>query len=77
MRNIVDVVDQMLLLLPYDESAFRAELHSLRQSALYAAPETTRMWWAEFQRIINDYLPHPDECSDWQLHIGNIFMGKQ
>ena len=77
MRNIVDVVDQMLRVLPADEAAFKGELVSLRSSALYAAPESARMWWSEFHRIINDYLPHPDKCTDWQLQIGMIFMDKQ
>ena len=76
MRNIVDVVDQILLVIPKEEHSFRAELKSLRSSALYAAPESTKMWWSEFQRIINDYLPHPNKCEDWQLHVGSIFIDK-
>lgn len=76
MRNIYDVVDRMIPLIPKDEAALLGELHSLRQSALYAAPESARMWWSEFHRIINEYLPHPSECTDWQLNVGNIFMDK-
>lgn len=76
MRNVYDVVERMIPLIPKNEDAFLFELRSLHQSALYAAPEAHHMWWSEFHRIINEYLPAPNDCTDWQLQVGDIFMDK-
>lgn len=77
MRNIYDVVDRMIPLIPEDEGALLFELRSLRQSALYAAPESARMWWTEFHRVINEYLPPPgSQLTEWQTSVVNIFMDK-
>lgn len=77
MRNVYDVVDQMVPLIPREESALLGELHSLKQSALFAAPEATRMWWTEFHWIINEYIPPPgSQLTKWQTNVVNIFMDK-
>ena len=77
MRNIADVLGKIISIVPVEESALKYELHSLMQSIAYAAPEMNAAHWTVFQRIINDYLPPQEQCSDWQLQIANIFTGKE
>jgi hypothetical protein len=78
MRNLGDVADKMLAVIPLSEHGLRAEINDILGSVRYSPPESMGMWWTEFTYLINDYLPPTlDECSDWQRHVALILMDKE
>ncbi len=56
MRNLNDVLDQILEIAP----EFEPEFKSLKESVLYSAPEALPMWWREGGDILSEIADgHP------------------
>lgn len=45
MRNLCDVIDQIIPLVRNDESCVAAELEKIKTSVSFAAPEMAGYWW--------------------------------
>ena len=67
-RNLVAVIDQILGIAP----DLSADLRSVRQSAMYTAPEIIGERWQQVADVLNDVAAdHPK-----QEEIAMIFNGK-
>jgi hypothetical protein len=77
MRNIGEVIDKIIALIPPEETDFIHDLDGVMDSIRYSPPENIGMWWNELSRVIGDYLPPSlGECNDWQMKVGLTIMGK-
>lgn len=73
MRNICDVIDEMVLFIPENENSLVRQLEKLRYSASFSAPEMQSFWWNEVASVLENYIPDIDE--EWKIQIGIIFNG--
>lgn len=78
MRNIVEVVNKMLMHIPETEinQYLISDLERIASSAIYAAPESQRFWWEELSNVVNTSMPTPDKLNIWQKHMIDIFQDK-
>ena len=77
MRNIGDVIDKMLWVIPKSELNLRAGLEGIIDSVRYSPPENVQMWWQELTILINDNLPPSlEKCNNWQRHVALILMDR-
>ena len=74
MRNLADVIDQMVEVIPANEETLIARLNATRQSVLFAAPELESFWWNMCAERLNDEIGQPTK--KWQKQIGLIFSGR-
>jgi hypothetical protein len=72
-RQIVEVVTELLKVIPETEIVLRSKLDSVVRVARYSAPETQFGWFESVGRIIDDILPRPDQLSDWQKDVVRIW----
>lgn len=76
-RNIVDVIDQMISVIPpEDGSSLITELLSVRESAEYSAPELMHLRWQLGAECLALELGDPTNLNDWQQKVVNIWMGR-
>lgn len=73
MRNICDVIDEMVLFIPENENSLVRQLEKLRYYAGFSAPEMQSFWWNEVSSVLENYIPDIDE--EWKIQIGIIFNG--
>lgn len=59
MRDLTEVLQQILDLDP----PCKEQLNSVRQSALYASPESIGIWWIEAANILQEHFG--DDPSKW------------
>lgn len=71
-RNINEVIDQILNLVPEDK---KASLERIKRSVLYSAPELIPLKWLELQYVINEMIPYPP-CVNWHYKVVAIFTNK-
>lgn len=83
MRELSEVIDQMLAVIPDHEDNLRAILESKRGSAIVSAPEQMHFWWRETAMELEDFFcvvvdgePQPPKLEDgsWQQKVYNIWM---
>ena len=74
MRSLYPVIDEMLAVIPDDETYMRQELHSIQGSLMYSAPEMESFWWTRCAEILNGCIPAI--TMDWHDKLGNIFSGR-
>lgn len=77
MRNLVEVIDQMMEKIPETESEIRIRFAAIRISVCFAAPESMPLHWSGCQKLLIDYFPDPTNLLDWQQEVVNIFTGKE
>lgn len=74
-RNIVDVIEQVISLLPpLEYVALREGLNSVAKSAIYAPPETHSNLWRRASRLLGYYLGNPDV--EWKSKIVELWNAK-
>lgn len=73
MRNLSDVVDKMLEVIPSEKESLRDQLKATKQSSLFAAPEIQSSFWNNCAGILNREIGDPVE--DWQKKVASIFSG--
>ncbi len=73
MRNLHDVIDEMIPHIPKEEESLIGELQSAKESSLVAAPELVYIHW---QRVADTFAGRfgtpPD--SGWGLEVMKIWM---
>jgi hypothetical protein len=74
-RDIIEVIDAMTAVIPASETVILHNFSTIRNSALYMAPEMRAHLWESVSRVLNENIPKPVE--DWQLHVAGIFCDKE
>lgn len=74
-RNLVEVIDAILLVIPDSESDFIAELKKCRESARYTSPETLGLRWERTAHTMWDYIgdKKPDDMEYWEAQALDIW----
>lgn len=75
MRDIAEVIDQMLVVIPADKESLRARLDSVKKSAFFTAPELAGNNWHSVAGILEGEIGEPLE--PWQKEVAAIFNGPQ
>jgi len=74
MRKLTDVIDDMMAVIPSDETSLLAALYSTKTSLIVAAPEMESFWWKKCGDDLVDTIPELNE--DWHYAIARIFNGQ-
>lgn len=76
-RELVDVLDKVLAVVPADQQALAGALKSVRQSACFAAPEVMRTWWGRAQKVLRDWMEENPDLADaeWVVRSKRIWAG--
>lgn len=73
-RNIIEVIDKLLLVVPKEEQKIHRSLKETRLSALYSSPESMRRRWIQLSLCFLG-CPNPPE-TDWQKEAARIIKGE-
>lgn len=74
MRNIVEIIDQVIALIPEDvedREGLMSELADVQAAAPYAAPEIQYMMWQRLAVTLNIAFGFPPK-EDWQWDIASL-----
>lgn len=71
MRNLSEVIEEMLAVVPAEQIDLRDRLKATKQSSLYAAPEMRQTFWHECRDHLVSYVGKPKE--EWQKQVASIF----
>lgn len=76
-RSIVTVIDQLLLVIPSEETILRNGLTEYKKSLWNQAPEALKSPynWRPVQRILMAHITSIDE--PWQQSVVNIFKNEE
>ncbi len=73
-RDLTEVIDQILEVVPSDRLNLHARLKSVKDGAMYAAPEMMKQHWSRAQTILASELGNPTKFKDeWMLRVYQIF----
>lgn len=70
-RDLSKVIDEILTVIPSNETSARARLESIQNSALFTAPELMVHRW----RDAADALQAAADGKEWAARVGVIFCG--
>lgn len=81
MRNLIDVIDEMLSVIPIKEKMLIAFLKDIKESQRVRAPEDMTGWWEisdELGRMLNEFDDTPKLLRrilipEWKLKLFSIF----
>lgn len=73
-RNLPDVIDAMLVVIPATELRLLYDLKNTKQSSYYAPLENQHLWWRQTQAILAQLVGEPK--LDWQWQVAGIFASK-
>lgn len=74
-RNLMSVIDEILMNMPDTETKFKYQLKDNKSSVSCAAPELMGFWWNNVYETLLDNIPNkPTE--EWQYKILSIFSTK-
>ena len=77
MRNIKEVIDQMLGVIPIDKDRLRVILKRHKESASLAPPEGQYLWWQETQLVLNEEIDITKQpFNEWQQKVFDIWTDK-
>lgn len=76
MRTLDKVIDQILKVIPKSEDGLREELTKIKDSFIWASPETKKLWWGETQHTLGTYIGKKIK-KDWQREVIIIWTGKK
>ena len=69
-RNCLEVIEQMLQIIPLDERLFRSALEWNKADSFYTPPEET-IQWERTGSTLRNYIPVPKK--EWEFQILSIF----
>lgn len=69
-RNLGEVIEQLLAVIPPEEEGLIASLSSVLESAAFSPPEMIDDWWRRTMHILEE-IGQPK--SDWQLSVHSIW----
>ena len=76
-RNIVDVINTLLCIVPTDEQWFINELNSIKESAFYAAPEAAHLGWQRLTESMMEAYGASFPTKDWEFNVTAIISTVQ
>ncbi len=78
MRELFEVVEKMLPLVPKDKTDFIQALESIKVSAAFAPPELMHFWWKSCAEVLYDHIPDDPEPNgeDWEKELVKIWQDK-
>lgn len=82
MRELTEVISQMLLEIPADGKGLSGALENCYSSAIVSSPEQMQFWWRETAMELEDFFCEMDgevkppqlETGSWQERVFNIWM---
>lgn len=72
MRNIISVIEEVKIVVPFNEYDFHKILDWLRDDVSYKAPEQMGECWIKFSEIMTMHIP-PPPTEDWHFKALSIF----
>ena len=72
-RDLVDVIDRMLELIPDSEHDLRKKLASVQDSAHYTPPDGMAIRWEQLLKVLWNNLGAP--VAGWQVQVARLFGG--
>ncbi len=75
MRNLSEVIDEILTIIPESEGSLRSDLQRQQQSALYKPPGSTYAWRIT-SAMLRRHLGAAKPDDGWKLQVHNIFCGE-
>lgn len=72
MRNILEVLDKVVAVIPVSEKAVRQRLASVKNTAMYTPPECIVGVWRMAAAVLTSELPWPPK-EEWQKDVHAIF----
>lgn len=83
MRNLYDVIEQMIALVPGNEEEFLEGIRAVQSSAAFSAPEMIGLHWRRAAALIQERFEDPDNpnqplfTAPWQEQVVDLFTDKQ
>jgi hypothetical protein len=73
-RNIIEVITQLITLVPNTEqnTEFIRQLERVSKNASYRAPETMVYSWSELTSVVTNHIPKPPK-EDWEKKFIEYF----
>jgi len=77
MRELNNVIDQMLVHIPIEKKQLISSLLSIKNSCLYSAPEMMPHWWKRTEDILKNEFASVGIAilSEWEKKTHQIWMG--
>lgn len=75
MRDITEVLDNVIGIIPAKENVFKERLEHLKYNCGYTAPEAIQEKWIEFGAIFCQFVPYPP-TEDWHRAAVKHFTGE-
>lgn len=72
-RNITDVIDSILKVVPEDSQTLRDRLVGVKRDAGFRAPEMMRLSWRALADVLEDEIGEP--TLDWHHKVATIVQG--
>jgi hypothetical protein len=76
MRNLPNVIDQMLSEIPSGEVSLRAGLEDIIDSVMYSSPEGIGMWWRSTAELLHEEFGNHPPDDGWQGKVVDIWMDR-
>lgn len=77
MRNLSDVIDQMLEVIPLKKKRLIYSLKNIKDSQNFCAPEMRQEWWVRCWEILNSEVFMGRELDqlnkEWHIRVCEIF----
>lgn len=73
MRNLFEVINQILSLIPSDKTDFIQSLISAKESVAFAPPELMRYWWRTCAEILEENMTASID-HEWEKEIIKIWQ---
>lgn len=73
MRNLIDVINEMLKVIPESEEALRKDLEYHKDSQSYRAPEDMIQWKLTHKSLVEHMFPVKE---DWQWEVWSVWSTK-
>ena len=71
MRNVIEVIDQMLAVIPPEHDELRVQLEWAQRDASYKAPEQMRAQWQMVGELLEALIGEP--TLEWEKNVASIF----
>lgn len=75
-RNIGDVIDQVLSVIPAGETALREALEGVRSDSRYRAPEMQRLSWEAASNALGAALGERGMTEPWVRQVFELWTGR-
>ena len=74
-RKLVDVLDNMIDLVPSHEDVLVTELRRIRSSAAYCSPEMLGQWWSHTANFLWGWFGDEPPTQGWEFEVWKEWMG--